>query len=215
MGFIADRPCLVCGDQFTVTRRANARKAKYCSSVCAGRGSHGLGPRDPETDMRAAFERYVLRQEGDECWDWAAFKHRGYGRMSVCGPDGRRRSVGAHRVSYLLHVGPIPDGLTVLHSCDNPPCTNPAHLFLGTNADNNFDRDAKQRTARGERIGVATLTDDQVARIRADKRWSNREWANHLGVDWQAVYAARTGRTWQHLNDNHPPCSGPRKRIAV
>ena len=70
--------------------------------------------------MREGYERYVVRRGDDECWDWSAFKHKGYGRLNVAAPGKPRRIVGAHRVSYQLHVGPIPDGMTVLHRCDNP-----------------------------------------------------------------------------------------------
>jgi hypothetical protein len=72
----------------------------------------------------------------------------------------------AHRIAWSRVFGPIPDGLVVCHRCDNPPCVRPDHLFLGTHQDNDADRDAKGRTANGERIGAAKLTDEQVAEIR-------------------------------------------------
>lgn len=75
-----------------------------------------------------------------DCWVWtAATNPKGYGQFYV---EGMRL---AHRVSWILAHGPIPDDLCVLHRCDHPPCVNPAHLFLGTYADNNHDRDAKGR----------------------------------------------------------------------
>lgn len=79
-----------------------------------------------------------------ECWEWSTrtnYHPMGYERMRV---EGRQWMV--HRLSWVIHNGPIPAGLCVLHRCDNPPCVNPAHLFLGTNLDNNRDRDAKGRT---------------------------------------------------------------------
>ena len=102
----------------------------------------------------------------DACWPWTATRiDKGYGRIKVAG-----WYVLAHRVVWELTHGLIPPGLQVLHKCDNPPCCNPAHLFLGTNADNNADMVAKGRaryvSRRGERNGRAKLTADQVLEIR-------------------------------------------------
>ena len=85
----------------------------------------------------------------DACWIWTGGrKGRGYGEFYK-----DHRLLGAHRVAWELAIGPIPNGLDCLHSCDNPPCCNPAHLFLGTQADNNADMVAKGRDARGDKNG--------------------------------------------------------------
>lgn len=80
-------------------------------------------------------------RKSDGCWSWlATTDNDGYGKIKVSSKDGL-----AHRFSWQLHFGPIPKGMRVLHTCDNPPCTNPKHLFLGTNQDNTRDAIAKGR----------------------------------------------------------------------
>jgi hypothetical protein len=83
----------------------------------------------------------------DTCWIWKGYRHPfGYGNIRVGGVTKL-----THRVSYELHTGPIPDGLHVLHRCDNPPCCNPDHLYVGTNDDNTRDRITRGRGATGSR----------------------------------------------------------------
>lgn len=113
----------------------------------------------------------------DACWPWTAYRLKGYGQVWAGG-----KMVLAHRLAYELVNGPIPDNLCALHRCDNPPCCNPAHIFLGTQADNMADKTAKgrqsrgeqhysrtkpERMVRGERNGRAKLNEAQVQEIRA------------------------------------------------
>lgn len=85
----------------------------------------------------------------DQCREWSGSRdHRGgYGQLYREG-----RTLKAHRVTYEECIGPIPAGMCVLHKCDNPPCVNPSHLFLGTNEDNVRDRVAKRRTINGNTV---------------------------------------------------------------
>ncbi len=101
------------------------------------------------------------------CWFWtASTSGNGYGKI-VEGTPGRKL-LKAHRVSYELHNGPIPVGLKIRHSCDNPPCVNPAHLLCGTHQDNMDDMVKKERQAKHEQNGNSKLTEEQVAEIRRD-----------------------------------------------
>jgi hypothetical protein len=120
--------------------------------------------------MKAIEERFwekVDRRSADECWEWMAALHStGYG---VIGRGGRKDGiVRAHRLSWEIHFGPVPDGLFVLHRCDNRPCVNPRHLFVGTNQDNVDDMHAKGRDTRGEKCPWAKLTAEQVDAIRSE-----------------------------------------------
>ncbi len=118
--------------------------------------------------MRSWEERFwakVERRRKNQCWLWlASLRGRGYGQFG--GPLCHGAHGAAHRISWLIHFGPIPDGLFVLHHCDNPRCVNPSHLFLGTHQDNMADRDAKNRVAHGERHYRATTSAAKVGMAR-------------------------------------------------
>jgi len=117
--------------------------------------------------LRARFFRKVQKAEGDQCWLWTGYRDRdGYGKLRLGGGE---RRVLAHRLSYELHKKPIPKGLCVCHSCDNPPCVNPAHLWTGTNDANREDSIAKGRNAKGDRHGARTRPERWA---RGDKHFS-------------------------------------------
>lgn len=148
---------------------------------------------------------YVERGEG-ACWLWTgALNAYGYGQISR--PGKRGGNVTAHRAIFELHSGgPIPDGLFVLHRCDTPKCVNPAHLFLGTQADNIADMMAKgrcrSRGLSGERNGIAKLNEETVRRIReryAAGGVSQQQLADEAGVTRAAISAVLTRKNWGHV----------------
>ena len=115
------------------------------------------------------YEDFVVR--GNGCWGWTGGKTSfGYGVIRESGTNGKL--IGAHRASFQIHIGPIPDGKHVLHRCDNPACTNPDHLFIGTHQENMDDMVEKGRSLigsekrKGELSGRAKLTNAQVVEIK-------------------------------------------------
>lgn len=106
--------------------------------------------------------RSVQYEANSGCWLWAGtLDGKGYGRLL-----NNRKVLSAHRASWTVHNGPIPDGLCVCHRCDTPLCVNPAHLFLGTQQENIRDASNKQRTPLGERQGRSKLKAADVIAIR-------------------------------------------------
>jgi hypothetical protein len=131
------------------------------------------------------------------CFEWqAAITPDGYGAYKI---NGRMHRV--HRLVWEALNGPIPEGMCVLHHCDNPPCVNPRHLFLGTRQDNMADRDAKGRSARGETNGRARLSGSDVASIRAaaNAGVSPKRLAEFWGLNRTYVQDIIAGRTWAHV----------------
>lgn len=100
------------------------------------------------------------------CWEWTASHIRGYGQFGL-----NYKMFKAHRVAYLIHHGQLDLNLLVCHTCDNPKCCNPAHLWQGTNGDNSADRDAKGRQAKGDRSG-ARLHPERL--VRGDAHWAHQ-----------------------------------------
>lgn len=153
----------------------------------------------PQADVLGRFMKFVPTASPDQCWEWQSTKNRsGYGKFWL-----ERRTAIAHRVSYELHKGAIPAGLAVRHTCDNPPCVNPAHLIVGTGKDNARDALERGKYRRGSENGRAKLTESQVAEIRAG--WMRGEtqvdMARRFGVSKSAIQWVLNGRTWVGLGE--------------
>ncbi len=209
--------CIHCQAPFTtIPSRIREGRGRYCSKACF------------DTHRRIAIEdKYrarVVQHGPDECWGWnGTHDPDGYGTMPGMGI--RARPPRAHRVSWEIYRGSIPPKMQVLHTCDVRDCSNPAHLFLGTNADNMADRNAKGRQARGERSGsylhpdrvprgeangIAKLTAERVRTIR--RRYvprghvsaipdgaSGRRLAIEYGVTPALISAVIHRRVWMHI----------------
>lgn len=146
----------------------------------------------------AEYRFWSKIEKTDSCWNWidGAFSHNGYGYFTV-----NYRSVRAHRYSYELHFGNIPEGKHVLHECDNPACVNPSHLFLGDYESNQRDKFEKDRQAKGEAVGTSFLTEDNVLEIRRRYEIRLQEGKYHDPVNGQGALAREFNTTQANISD--------------
>lgn len=157
-------------------------------------------PKEDQEAIKQKFRSYVEMPEGEQGpWIWVGLrKTGGYGRLSF-----RSRKYLAHRLSWEIANGPIPDGNNVLHKFDDPPNVNPSHLFLGTQKDNMHDASVKGRIVahKGEKSGMAKLTDDLVKEIRdlAKSGYTHRQIGKMYGVSHATAGSAISGRSWGHV----------------
>lgn len=145
------------------------------------------------------FYAKVRRGGPNECWGWAGAKRQdGYGVYCYA----RSLTVPAHRVAWALHNEKNPGQAVICHSCDNPGCVNPHHLFAGTPAENSADMKAKGRAAVRSQVGdlnrAAKLTSNDAAIIKRliSEGYGNTEIAREFGVTHHAISAIRRGKAW-------------------
>lgn len=156
-------------------------------------------PSDATPEEKLYFYGWTVTTRG--CWEWKGYRFpRGYGRVPV-----GNTTVGAHVVAYETWVGPIPDGLLVRHTCDNPPCINPKHLLVGTHQDNMDDKVQRQRQSslKGEAHYAAKLTAEDVRKIRSE--WSEGNvtqpaLAKKYGTTYKNIHMIVHRKTWRHID---------------
>jgi hypothetical protein len=196
------RTCEHCGHTFLVPRwrLAAGSACRFCSIACFR----------AFVRSEQRFWAKVVIGHPSECWEWQGARFRtGYGRLSYNASE-----VSAHRMAYRLTHGPIPPGMMVCHSCDNPPCVNPAHLSLGSCKDNLREASSKGRmggehshahlhpeSRQGERNGRAKLTAAQITEIREllAKGLRPTAIAPQFGVSPSTIGRIRSCKSWSHL----------------
>lgn len=190
----SDRTCEGCTAPLHITTQNIGNANRFCSRPCYWEWKRGK-----RKSIAERWQKHTLRGEG--CWGWTGYRDpKGYGRMGGTEPH---TTILVHRASWEIHFGPIPAGLDVLHRCDNPPCSRPDHLFLGTAADNMRDASVKNRTTKGERGHCAKLTAGQVLAIRtryAAGGISHQALADAYGVARESVSELIRRETWKHLS---------------
>lgn len=207
--------CKKCGKMFNWRRAKNQVIPMFCSMKC--RGHTGFRPGSPlfisEMNeeqkferLKKSYEKHVIRQES--CWDWkGSISNNGYPVMSC------RRTIGAdrgHKASWIIHNGPIPEGMHVCHSCDNRKCTNPEHLWIGTHKQNNDDKIAKGRAKyvqppvmKGEANPSAKLTEAMVKEIKCLLELGHSSYgiAKKFSVSKTTILRIKRNTHWKHIEE--------------
>lgn len=189
------RTCKFCHKVFyLVPWKVRKGEDKFCSPACYYKSRV---KKDNEIWKHISMNHGLVG-----CWEYTGNRNaNGYGRITF-----RGHVTLAHRVAWILMNGEIPEGLGVLHKCDNPPCCNPFHLFLGTEADNVHDMDQKGRRVVGVPHGSsspnAKLTETQVLeirRLRSEEHLTLSEIGKRFGIGFSHVSTIVRRKAWRHI----------------
>lgn len=184
--------CLQCGK--TTRKKAYQLRdgtAKYCSRPC----QYAYHRTDPVT----RFWNHVVKQGDDECWDWSGSGNQfGHGMFNISHTE----RMYAHRYSWQLVHGVIPEGMWLLHLCDRPQCCNPKHLVLGDHRLNTLHAVDRDRVAKGEHNGGAKLSVDDIAAIReryAKGGIAAKQLGRQFGIGESQTLRIIHRQSWKHV----------------
>ncbi|KKM92870.1 hypothetical protein LCGC14_1214170 [marine sediment metagenome] len=169
----------------------------YCSRSCA----RSANPSKKRKDQMERFFALVDKKVQSPCWVWIGRKNTGKYKYGQFKDMRTYKTTLAHRIIYEYTYGVIPNGMCVCHHCDNPPCVNPEHLFLGTYKDNKQDAIKKNRIPYGEKHFITTLTEDNVKTIRELKNKTKLiTLAKIFNVSSTTIRNIQTNKTWKYVN---------------
>lgn len=185
--------CDFCEREFNISQyRFNHSKSHFCSRVCKSKYQIGKKKSLSLDDVLSMIDK----KSDEECWPWFGSLQNGYGSFYS---NGKKNYV--HIFMYKTFIGEIPDKMEVCHKCDNPPCANYHHYFLGTRVDNLMDMVSKGRHQRGENHYLSSFIEQDIINIR--KLHSNgetqRSIAKKYNVTFQTIWQIVNKKTWKHI----------------
>lgn len=190
MSVCASYTCPNCGTSFVRRSKDVVNDHPTCSRSC-GNAYRTL-------DEQTRFWSQVRIAGPDDCWPWMSAIVRRYGHFAA-----REKSVKAHRYAYQITKGTIPKGQIVRHTCDNPPCCNPAHLIVGTHADNAKDRDSRGRGAdrKGDKHPYRKIDSERLILIRRrlDRGEKLHSVAQEFGISVTQTSRIKNRKTWRSI----------------
>lgn len=205
--------CEKCGNKFNWSRSKFQTIPKFCSRKCKGHTGFRPGSTLFISEMtneqkferlKKSFEKHVIRQEG--CWSWKGPIDKGGYSVMSCRPEiGSNKG---HKASWLIYHGEIPKYMYICHKCDNPICTNPDHLWIGTSKQNNDDKISKGRARYilpphkiGSENGSSKLTEDQVKQIKMliSSGRSCYGIGKEFNVSKTTILRIKNGKNWGHV----------------
>lgn len=192
----------------TVCKKEYKSSSKYCSSKCYGQTMIGLKKgisiwekmttEEQLEHLKKSFENRVIKKDG--CWDYVGGKSKRYGSIQY-----QDKSISLQRASWIIYYGPIPEKMYICHTCDNPICSNPDHLFLGTPQDNVIDMIKKGRnnTPKGQSVGSSKLSEYDVHTIKKllKREESLTEIARKYNVSIGTIHDIKYKKTWAHIKE--------------
>lgn len=192
-----------CGQKTTVSPKTNTKRGYVKGVPRRFAPGHNLKIKPLLSIEERFWSKVAITKNADDCWDWRGRKNEaGYGLIGLV--EFENKTMRSNRIAWFLTYGELPDELFVCHKCDNPACCNPAHLFLGTPADNSRDMAKKGRHHRlcGEQKKQHKLTEKQVIDIR--RRYAaggvyQRELGEEYGVHDSVICLIVNGKSWKHV----------------